>query len=203
MAISTDIPDGFKRCRGHDRTEHIASKSQFAAARGTVDGLQKLCTDCHATSMRAYRERLKARYSETAALHQTSSTKRCARCQQVGREPARPLTDFYVARDQPDGKRSHCKDCVRELRWLSYGIVGMTVERFDLMLAEQGGRCAIPSCQSNGDYRVLDVDHDHVTGEVRGLVCRACNTVLGKCRESVQILGEMIDYLNRTAVIAS
>ena len=202
MTTYTDIPDGFKRCRGYGRTEHSAPRSQFATARGTADGLQKLCTGCHSVSMRAYRNRLKARYAETGAQHQSSATKRCTRCLQAGREPLRPLADFYIARDQPDGKRPQCKDCVRELRWAKYGIVGMTVERFDLMLAEQDGQCAIPSCQSEADYRVLDVDHDHVTGEVRGLVCRACNTVLGKCRESVQILTEMIDYLGRTSPAA-
>lgn len=202
MMTCADISDGFKRCRGYGQAEHIAAKSQFAKSLAEKDGLQALCTGCHAAAMRAYRERLKARYAETAAQHQASGTKRCARCQQAGRNPIRPLADFYIARDQPDGKRSHCKDCVRELRWISYGIVGMTVERFDLMLAEQGGRCAIPSCQSQAARRVLDVDHDHITGEVRGLVCRACNVVLGSCAESAQILREMIDYLSRTSATA-
>jgi len=200
MTKYADIPDGFKHCRGYGRAEHVAPKSQFTANRAAGDGLQKLCTGCQSASMRAYRERMKARSAEAVALCQASGTKCCKRCQRVGREPVRPITDFYVARDQRDGKRPECKDCVRELRWISYGIVGMTVERFGLMLAEQGGRCAIPSCQSRTGYRVLDVDHDHITGEVRGLVCRACNVVLGSCAESVQILREMIDYLSRTSV---
>jgi hypothetical protein len=80
------------------------------------------------------------------------------------------------------------------MRWESYGIVGMTVERYEAMLIQQEYRCAIPSC----DYRSrrsLDVDHDHATGEVRGLLCRNCNTIAGHSRESVDILRDMIVYL--------
>jgi hypothetical protein len=116
----------------------------------------------------------------------------------MGRDPVRPLSDFHESTDTPDGKRNHCKDCVRELRWKSYGIVGMTVERFAELLEQQDYHCAIPSCSVRGtDERVLDVDHDHDTGAVRGLLCRNCNTILGKSRESVGILTDLITYLRQ------
>lgn len=116
----------------------------------------------------------------------------------MGRDPQRPLTDFHEASDTPDGKRNHCKDCVRELRWRSYGIAGMTVERYQEMLELQGSRCAIPSCRALASDRLLDVDHCHKTGRVRGLLCRNCNTALGKAN-TVALLSDLIDYLTRTA----
>lgn len=50
---------------------------------------------------------------------------------------------------------------------------GMTNADYDLMVRLQGGRCLI--CD-NG--RPLSVDHDHVTGRVRGLICQGCNMKL-------------------------
>jgi len=40
-----------------------------------------------------------------------------------------------------------------------------------------------------------DVDHDHVTGKVRGFLCRACNLSLGTAQESPELLRRMASYL--------
>lgn len=53
----------------------------------------------------------------------------------------------------------------------------MTIEQYDALVEEQLGFCAI--CHRNPGPRGLDVDHDHRTGEVRGLLCSRCNTGLG------------------------
>lgn len=45
-------------------------------------------------------------------------------------------------------------------------------------LAEQGGRCAI--CNQPCDPKDAVLDHDHVTGECRGVLHRGCNSMLGK-----------------------
>lgn len=49
---------------------------------------------------------------------------------------------------------------------------------YDRMFAEQSGGCAIcgsPPATSKSNNGYLDVDHDHVTGAVRGLLCHKCN----------------------------
>lgn len=69
----------------------------------------------------------------------------------------------------------------RQLAWAKYGIKGMSVDRYDAMLAAQGGTCAI--CGKPPKQKRLAVDHDHVTGEVRGLLCGPCNTMLGRMEE--------------------
>lgn len=51
---------------------------------------------------------------------------------------------------------------------------GLTQERLDEMTAEQGGLCAM-GCGA----AISDIDHDHATGKVRGLLCRRCNVGLG------------------------
>ncbi len=69
----------------------------------------------------------------------------------------------------------------------------ITREEYALMLETQQGRCAI--CNGKRPYN-LPVDHDHKTGEVRGLLCKLCNNrLLPAGRDNVAILTAAIDYL--------
>lgn len=82
----------------------------------------------------------------------------------------------------------------------SYGI---TLEQYNILLEAQNGVCAICKkpeidvCNKKGAVRNLAVDHDHVTGRVRGLLCRGCNQGLGNFKENKQSLQEAFSYLNR------
>lgn len=49
----------------------------------------------------------------------------------------------------------------------------------------------------SGSYQRLSVDHDHTTMQIRGLVCARCNTGLGRIRDSVPFLQNMIQYLKK------
>lgn len=58
----------------------------------------------------------------------------------------------------------------------------------------QGGLCAL--CRrATGASRRLSVDHSHLTGEVRGLLCRPCNTILGHARDQPAFFRRCILYL--------
>lgn len=74
---------------------------------------------------------------------------------------------------------------------------GITPEDYDEMFKLQKGRCYI--CQRTARKRRLAVDHDHVTGEVRGLLCsdseRGCNhAILGNIKD-VEMARRIVDYL--------
>lgn len=69
---------------------------------------------------------------------------------------------------------------------------GMSPEAFQLMLLQQKNACGI--CKeifSNTPH----VDHDHKTGEVRGLLCARCNRLLGCAKDSLEILESAKEYL--------
>jgi hypothetical protein len=64
-------------------------------------------------------------------------------------------------------------------------LYGITLEQYDEMLAKQEGHCAAcPQTPEKEHHKVLHVDHNHVTGAVRGLLCGRCNTALGLMREN-------------------
>jgi hypothetical protein len=72
---------------------------------------------------------------------------------------------------------------------------GLTPQEYDRILEAQGGVCAL--CERPPTPGIsLHVDHDHATGEIRGLLCMRCNNALG-------LFGEDPDVLKRAARYAT
>lgn len=77
----------------------------------------------------------------------------------------------------------------------------MTVGFIEKLKETQNNSCAIcktPSASiphSTFKYNPLVIDHDHSTGEVRGLLCPTCNALLGHAKDNVAILKGAIAYL--------
>lgn len=112
-------------------------------------------------------------------------------CSKCGRNRAER---FYVS-----AKGRVCASCrSRRVRLASRDVrlletYGITLDEYAAMLAAQGGACAI--CGGARRYN-LDVDHDHATGEVRGLLCKACNRrLLPSAKDDPDVLLRAIDYL--------
>jgi hypothetical protein len=72
---------------------------------------------------------------------------------------------------------------------------------YEAMVAAQDGKCAICNLPETskrcGVVLRLAVDHDHVTGGVRGLLCHRCNRGIGSLGENLESLQRAIDYLIR------
>lgn len=74
----------------------------------------------------------------------------------------------------------------------------INLEDYDKMLQEQKSCCAICSAKVEEERdNVLVVDHNHLTGEVRGLLCHKCNTGLGLFRDNQGYLLEAVEYLRK------
>ena len=80
---------------------------------------------------------------------------------------------------------------------------GISVEQYDQMLADQDGACAICGGSGPGASRfgVLVVDHDHETGDVRGLLCSNCNSAIGLMGDSLETVKKAADYLSRRVAL--
>jgi hypothetical protein len=70
---------------------------------------------------------------------------------------------------------------------------GLSLEDYYKLLEKQGGVCAI--CHKPPVGERLAVDHDHVTGKVRGLLHRWCNSAIGFFEDDVQLLINAVNYL--------
>lgn len=69
----------------------------------------------------------------------------------------------------------------------------LSVEIFQALWIAQSGLCAI--CQRNLAEEKYHIDHDHCTGQVRGLLCVACNTGLGLFQDSPDRIERAASYL--------
>lgn len=142
-----------------------------------------------------------------------SLTKICTRC-----STNKPLTDYYrawgkLSKNPLSGYKAHCKPCVLaqskefyktpqgrksklEHAWKSRGF-NFTVEQYDELMAKQDKVCAICGVEKNRNGSALCVDHNHKTGQIRGLLCHFCNTALGKFGDDIKMLQKAIQYLEK------
>ncbi|HXD10564.1 MAG TPA: endonuclease VII domain-containing protein [Anaerolineales bacterium] len=86
----------------------------------------------------------------------------------------------------------------RSLKYRLKSRFGLTVEAYIEMFSAQGGMCAICGYKPVEIKERLNVDHDHATGKVRGLLCPNCNKSLGLIRDSIETALKMAEYLKRS-----
>jgi hypothetical protein len=135
------------------------------------------CTPCGRAYQRERRVACLAKWEgkDPYTEHRTGF-KRCASCRTT-----HPVTAFGTNRGYKDGLATYCKACMRDAqRKTTHGV---DRPRLDRLLHAQGGACAL--CRDPFDVETrrprtrFNVDHDHNTGEVRGLLCVRCNSALG------------------------
>lgn len=97
----------------------------------------------------------------------------------------------YPDRNKNQREEQHRKDNLKKF--------GLTLEEYQEMFYNQNGVCAIcgnPETKTRGGVvKRLAIDHDHLTGQVRGLLCQNCNVALGYVKENIHTLEAMIEYL--------
>ena len=72
---------------------------------------------------------------------------------------------------------------------------GITALEYDQLRKAQNGCCMLCGKVCGPTFQDMRVDHNHVTGKVRALLCPACNTGLGQFGDSVFMLEKAITYL--------
>src|ERR1017187_2933535 len=83
------------------------------------------------------------------------------------------------------------KDLVRNRAFIK---LGWNLESYKIAFEEQGGVCGI--CGRRVEGKNLDSDHKHTEPpKPRGLLCNACNQLLGNAKDSVSILEAAVEYL--------
>ena len=135
--------------------------------------------------------------------------KTCSRCKEH-----KPVTEFYKRASAHDGMRSECKDCACaatraqqhakppraaakiKCSWLKYRY-GLSPGQYTSMMTSQNACCAICGRHQSVLKKALSVDHNHITGRVRGLLCQGCNATLGYIGDSPERAFKLAEYLTR------
>lgn len=135
--------------------------------------------------------------------------KACKKCGEIGRWGMGGLYCFVcrVKCDDPNPHPSYkCRACkaikAAKLRESSPEYVEEQRQRrratlYGLDRDELAILESLARCESCGDETDLVIDHDHSTGDVRGMLCSACNKALGFLREDVNRTLSLADYIDR------
>lgn len=127
--------------------------------------------------------------------------KTCTRC-----KIEKPFEEF-PKRSTKAGYRNQCKSCRNRDNRRTYkpntranthlkATYGITLSDYDKMLKKQNGKCGNPSCSNKPENnKRLCIDHNHQTGEIRGLLCNGCNTAAGLAQDHPEVLRGLADYL--------
>ena len=129
-------------------------------------------------------------------------SKECYMCKQI-----KALSEYDNNISLRDGKCAYCRECgVGYHRQMYYKrIHGITIDERNTLLLMQDSKCKIcfkpiefnkskGHASNTGDSAV--VDHCHVSKKIRGILCGACNSILGKANDDRQILLNAVQYLS-------
>lgn len=156
-----------KRCR---HCGELKALDDFYRSPGMKDGHRHDCKACNLAAK-------KARY-------EADPQKAIARVKKWQQENADRLNAYRREYNATPKRRRKGRDAYYQRTY------GISADEFDLLLEKQGGVCAI--C-AGADPKHLD--HDHVTGAIRGILCVNCNHGLGKFFDDVELLERAVAYL--------
>jgi len=181
--------------------------SRFSRDKQKKNGLYSSCKSCVAEYDREYRQRpgIKRRTAEYMKEYNQRPERREKKLKyskeyyQKNKERKAEYAKRYnalnkekiakrrkVYRDSPEAKRVNLNGAL--LR--KYGI---TLEERNKIIAEQNNKCVI--CRRVLNDKNIHVDHNHDTGNLRGILCRFCNSGLGYFFENSGSMRSAADYI--------
>lgn len=137
------------------------------------------------------RELARARWRRWAERNRESEAERARQWRKNNPEQVRDYQRNYY--HESGGKTVHSKRRRDAARKKNYGI---TPERFEALLASQGGKCAVCRTPEPRGKATWHLDHDHETGAVRGVLCITCNIALGMLHDDPARCRAAADYLD-------
>ena len=119
----------------------------------------------------------------------SSLKKICPRC-----KLEKSLSSYTKNIHTVDGRASKCRDCSNFLKRLKTHKI--SAEKYNELLVKQNFNCS--GCSVSLDSlksKDVCIDHCHVYGHVRGILCNNCNLILGLACDDAKTLGKLAGYL--------
>lgn len=142
--------------------------------------MSKHCNDCKLTKSFSEFYEKNSRLSLYGSDSPSSYSHTCKTCTKATRE-------LYVINNSEKARLADKNAYLKR----KYGI---DLAYYNQMFINQNGCCATCETHQSELNRTLCVDHNHETGEVRGLLCMSCNRAFGLLKENVNTLKNLITY---------
>ena len=171
-----------KKC---PRCNQVLLVDNFYVCSRYKDGRNTYCITCNAELNKIYRIKHKATEKKRKAdyiIKNRELVRKYARSYKYKNTENRKFT-----RSLPESKRKVAEAHLRHK-------YGMTLHDKEQMIRSQNYKCKI--CGSKfKSMRYAQVDHNHITGKIRSILCVSCNSVLGRYNEDIKVFENMIKYL--------
>lgn len=195
-----------RTCIADMRRQQWRADNSFLEPIKYVPGSELTCDSCSRTlPHEAFGQTRAGRVKRTCGECRHPESKRCSNCKLV-----LPASNFNVCRPNRSGLQGRCKPCEvahrQRLRdrdpnhyqnWWLTTAYGITVQERDDLAAAQGGRCARPRCGRVFTDKKPYVDHCHLSGAIRGVLCPGCNSAFGKFGDTLAGVISAVFYLAR------
>jgi len=149
------------------------SVDEFFPSNKNKTGLRARCKEC-------------SRKSYPRPINGKQTCKKCKIEQDV--------TEFHTHKYCKAGIATTCKTCEIIKQY------GLSYQEYIELKQKQNFECKI--CHKKEIETKLHVDHNHITGQIRGLLCRNCNVAIGLIREDINICKSIINYLEEYYVVS-
>ena len=134
--------------------------------------------------------------------------KPCTRCHKI--KPVSEFSKRYTHR-----YTSWCKECLckrkkekyrdnhngakeRASAWSRMNMYGLDSDTYQMMVFQQGSVCAVCGEPQRARHtKLLCVDHNHETGQIRELLCHTCNVLLGYVEKDRSRVKKLVEYLKK------
>lgn len=188
------------------------SETSYTADKRNKDGLQSSCNECRKKQKKEFRDRIRQGIGVKIITEKT-----CTGCKET-----KLITEFFKSASLSDGYHTQCKICKNKTvaQWRakkkehynSYmkefrkthpekyelarnrGLMhryGISSEQYEQLFKQQEGLCAI--CKKTCSKKLV-IDHNHITKQIRGLLCTGCNVAIA-ILDNPELLQQAQKYL--------
>ncbi len=152
--------------------------SEFHKCKRASSGFRERCKCCTSIENKGWKKKNALKCKEDNAKWYLKNT-----------DKHKQKRDVYWA-----SKKDRMKD------WRLQKTYKINISEYDALLNKQNMCCAICERHQTEFQRRLAVDHDHETGEIRGLLCHSCNTGIGSLKDDYRMLDKASQYLKRSKI---
>lgn len=166
--------------------------SNFNKDKTKKDGYRTICKKCTSIQVKIYRQNFPDKERLTKKKYRLKFKEKFSEYDK----------NYYIKNREKKLLREKNRNLLNKEKQQAYRLkfkYDLSIEQYNDILKRQNYKCAICNCpvEQSGRWKRLYVDHNHKTGQLRELLCNKCNTTLGLINEDINILNNMINYINK------